>query len=108
MSALKQLWADDAGFIVSTELVFVATIVVLSMVVGLKKISSQVLAEMSDVANAIGFLNQGYSYAGAQFVTGAGDTLASWAGTGLLPDSIDVTAGDYVSIDNNVTPEVEQ
>src|SRR5215210_7672058 len=98
MTALKQLWADEAGFVVSTELVFVATIVVLSVVVGLKKISSQVLSEMSDIANSIGYLNQGYSFAGAQFVDGEGNTLASFAGTGQLQDTQDSTAGDFVSV----------
>src|SRR5579872_1832060 len=82
MSVLRQLWVDEAGFIISTELVLVATILVLSMVVGMKKISSQVLAEMSDVGNAIGFLNQGYSFAGATFTSGDGCLQASWSGTG--------------------------
>ena len=108
MSALKQLWADEAGFVISTELVLVATILVLSMVVGMKKISSQVLLEMSDVANAIGYLNQGYSYAGATFTAGDGSLLASWSGTGLLQDSIDIGAGDYTSIAVNVVPGAEQ
>jgi hypothetical protein len=108
MSALKQLWADEAGFVISTELVLVATILVLSMVVGMKKISSQVLLEMSDVANAIGYLNQGYSYAGASFTAGDGSMLASWSGTGTLQDSVDTGAGDYTSIAVNVTPGAEQ
>ena len=108
MSALKQLWADEAGFVISTELVLVATILVLSMVVGMKKISSQVLAEMSDVGNAIGFLDQSYSYAGATFTAGDGSILASWSGTGQLQDSIDIGAGDYTSIAVNVIPGAEQ
>lgn len=107
MEMLKRLWADDAGFIVSTELVFIATIVVLSMVVGLKKISSQVLAEMSDIANAIGYLNQGYSFAGAIFLTGDGALLASWAGTCFLQDTQDVGNGDWTSIDVNATCATE-
>ncbi len=107
MRALKRLWADEAGFIISTELVLVATILVLSMVVGMKKISSQVLAEMSDVGNAIGFLVQDYSFAGATFTDGAGCVEASWSGTGLLPDSIDFGNGDYTSINTCVIPGTE-
>ncbi len=107
MAELRQLWADEAGFIISTELVLVATILVLSMVVGMKKISSQVLAEMSDVGNAIGFLVQDYSFAGATFTAGDGSILASWSGTGLLPDSIDIGAGDYTSINTCVVPGAE-
>ena len=103
MKALGRLWRDERGFVVSTELVLVSTILVLGMIVGMKKISSQVLLEMSDVANAVGFLNQGYSYAGATFTAGDGSMLASWSGTGLLQDSVDIGAGDYTSIAVNVT-----
>lgn len=107
MRVLRALWADEAGFVISTELVLVATILVLSMVVGMKKISSQVLLEMSDIGNAIGFLNQGYSFAGATFTAGDGSMLASWSGTGLLQDSIDIGVGDYTSIAVNVIPGME-
>lgn len=108
MSVFQQLWADETGFVISTELVLVATILVLSMVVGMKKISSQVLLEMSDVANAIGFLNQTYSFAGATFTASDGSLLASWSGTGQLADTVDSGAGDYTSIAVNVTAGAEQ
>src|SRR5215475_13492513 len=103
MGVLKQLWLDESGFVISTELVLVATILVLSVVVGMKKISSQVLLEMSDVGNAIGFLNQSYSFAGATFTAGDGSLLASWSGTGQVPDTVDSGAGDNTSISVNVT-----
>jgi hypothetical protein len=108
MGVFRQLWSDESGFVVSTELVLVATILVLSLVVGMKKISSQVLAEMSDVANAIGFLNQGYSFAGATFTASDGSLLASWSGTGQLQDAIDSGAGDYAAIAVNVAAGAEQ
>jgi hypothetical protein len=108
MSGLRQLWADESGFVVSTELVLVATILVLSMAVGMKKISSQVLLEMSDVANAIGFLNQSYSFAGATFTASDGSLLASWSGTGQFQDTVDSGAGDYTSIAVNVAAGTEQ
>ena len=57
---------DEAGFIVSAELVLVATIAVLSMVVGLSQVSNSINNELNDVANAFGSLNQGFSVQGAQ------------------------------------------
>jgi hypothetical protein len=106
MNALCRLWKDEGGFVVSTELVLVATILVLSMIVGMKKISSQVLAEMSDVANAIGFLNQSYYYDGAWYWTW-GTVPASWGGTGPFIDGVDVIAGDYNPINTNAIPSTE-
>lgn len=106
MSTLTRLWNDEAGFVISTELVLVATILVLSMIVGMKKISSQVLAEMSDVANAIGFLNQSYYYDGAWYWS-FGRIPASWGGTGPFIDGVDVIAGDYSPIYTNTIPSTE-
>ena len=61
---LQKLWRDDVGFIISAELVLVATIVVISMVVGLACIRNQVVQELIDVGQAIGNINQSYAYTG--------------------------------------------
>lgn len=52
---LKNLWTDKKGFIVSSELILVSTMVGLAMVVGLSEVSSAVNSELSDVAQ--GFSN---------------------------------------------------
>lgn len=59
-----KLWNDDAGFIVSSELVLVATIVVLGMVVGLSEVSHGINQELEDVASAFGAVNQSFCYRG--------------------------------------------
>lgn len=65
MSSLTHsLLADECGFIVSAELVLVATIVVIGMVVGLSEVQHALVAELNDVGDAIGSLNQSYSYSG--------------------------------------------
>ena len=51
---------DEAGFIVSAELVLVATIAVLAMVVGLSEVALNVNNELEDVGSAFGALNQTY------------------------------------------------
>ena len=56
---------DEAGFIVSAELVLISTITVIGLVVGLSEVSININNELEDVGSAFGALNQGYSYAGA-------------------------------------------
>jgi hypothetical protein len=62
MKALIRLWNDEAGFVVSSELVLVATILVIGMVVGLTTVRDQVVQELADVAGAISDVNQSYEY----------------------------------------------
>ncbi len=61
---LRQLLQDEAGFIVSAELVLIATILVIGLVVGLSEVQHAVNSELNDVAEAIGCLNQSYSFSG--------------------------------------------
>ena len=63
---LLKLWQDDQGALIAMEWVFVATILVLGTVVGLKTVQSAVLNELEEVAGAIGALSQSYSIGGAQ------------------------------------------
>lgn len=61
----RQLWNDEGGFIVSAELVLVATIGVLSMVVGLSSVSHSINDELCDVAYAFDAINQNdFAYGG--------------------------------------------
>lgn len=64
MKTLFLLWRDDAGFIVSAELVIVATLLVIGLIVGLSEVQHAVVAELNDVGDAIGSLNQGYRFSG--------------------------------------------
>ena len=65
MRTLKQFWTDENGFIVSSELILIATILVIAMVVGLQTVRDAVLQELGDVGAAIGSISQDYSYGGA-------------------------------------------
>lgn len=58
----KQLFNDEAGFIVSAELVLVATISVLSMVVGLAEVAHNVNQELEDVGSAFSSVDQSFEY----------------------------------------------
>ena len=60
-----RLWQDDCGALIATEWVFVATILIIGLVVGLKAVESAVEGELVDLANAIGSLNQSFSFGGS-------------------------------------------
>jgi Flp pilus assembly pilin Flp len=64
MRTLIRLWKDDQGALIATEWVFVATILVIGLVVGLKAVQQAVLNELEEVAAAIGSISQSYSYGG--------------------------------------------
>ena len=61
---MSRLWKDEAGFVVSTELVVVSCILVLGMIVGLVSIRDQVVQELGDVGAGIAVLQQGFDWSG--------------------------------------------
>lgn len=62
MNMLTALRNDEAGFVVSAELVLVGTILVLGMIVGLTELSFNVNQELEDLGSAVGGINQTYYY----------------------------------------------
>ena len=72
---MKQLWNDEAGFIIPAELVLIATILVIGMITGLTSVRDAVITELADVGAAIGSINQSYTYGGA--VAHCGSTAGS-------------------------------
>lgn len=58
----KNLYNDEAGFVVSAELILIATITVIATVVGLAEVSNSINNELQDVAYAFDSVNQTYSY----------------------------------------------
>ena len=64
MKVLHRLWADETGFVISSELVLVGTMLVIGMIVGLTEVRNQVVQELADLAVAIGRVNQSYEYSG--------------------------------------------
>ena len=61
---INALINDEAGFIISAELVLVSTIAVLGMIVGLSEVALNVNNELEDVGSAIGSMNQTYCVKG--------------------------------------------
>ena len=105
MKMLSRLWADEAGFVVSSELILIATIAVIGLIAGLQTVRDQVLQELADTAGAISNVNQSYSFSA---VTGHASSTAGSifidvldqcdendnGGTGNEPHCIDVLQAD--------------
>lgn len=60
-----QLRNDEAGFIISAELVLVATICVLGLIVGLAEVCLNINNELEDVGSAFQCIQQSYSVKGS-------------------------------------------
>ena len=70
-----KLWRDEHGLVISTELVFVTSIVAIGMIVGLAAYRDGIVDELADNARAVQALNQSYSVAVAANA-GAGITVS--------------------------------
>jgi hypothetical protein len=98
MNLMSRLWNDQAGFIISTELMIVATILVIGILVGLVAIREQIVQELADIAMAISDVNQSYSFAG---VTGH---TSSTAGSDFLDQTDFCDVAPSQAVDGNFTP----
>ena len=106
-----QFLSDDAGFVISSELVLILTIGVVGLIVGLNSLQNAITTELADLANAFGDLNQSYSYNGWMQLSGAGGggsmlTLSYTKGSWFL-DALDTGDEQPTVVDGNnvvVTP----
>jgi hypothetical protein len=71
VDTLKQLLNDEAGFILSSELVLVSTVGVLGLTAGLAEVSQNVNGELHDVGRAVRSFDQ--SRLGTPSVTGSAE-----------------------------------
>ena len=78
MTLLRRLWNDEAGFVVSSELVLIATILVIGLIVGLTSLRNQVVQELTDTGQAIGAVSQGYTFYGTSKASVAQTDASSW------------------------------
>jgi hypothetical protein len=90
----------QAGFIVSIELLLLASITVIGLIVGMTNVRDAVLAELSDVSESIGSLDQSYSITAVSNAAGTAATAGSkftddLDNNGLKP--IDSGLGDSAS-----------
>jgi hypothetical protein len=102
---LKQLWNDDAGFIVSTELLLIFVILVLGLIAGLTNLRTAVVIELTESAQAILALNQGYNINGVSGCNGFSNGSSATDVNGSVGLS---SAGGSGGSFGNVTQQISQ
>lgn len=70
-SILNDLWRDESGAVVTSELVLLGTVGVLGATVGLNQVSDALNGELRDVASAVRSLDQSYHIPARRSCTGA-------------------------------------
>ena len=78
---LRKLWEDDAGIIVTLELLFLYVILILGLIAGWTNLRNAIDVELTEMANSILQLNQGYTITG----------IAGCPGNGSNPSGADET-----------------
>jgi hypothetical protein len=88
---VSKLSRKQAGFVMTTELVLLSTVMVVGLVAGMVTMRDALTAEMEDVAEAIGHLDQTYAFNGIV----NGENTAAIEGS-VYGDATDSNAGDDV------------
>lgn len=91
---LAKLTRDEAGFIVSAELVLVATIAILAMIVGLSEVAVNINNELEDIGSAFGNLNQSYQVHGTNGHKGSASGSSFYDVPDFCDNYCDIVAGD--------------
>ena len=101
---LTRFLRDDAGFVISSELVLVATILVIGMIAGLTTLRDGVVQELGDVSTAIGAVSQTYVYNGVDGHTSgtAGGTFLDQ--TDFCDVPVDVAVTEPACLDIQTAP----
>jgi hypothetical protein len=89
---------SQGGFIVTIELLILATVLVLGLIVGWTSLRDSVLAELGDLSESIGSLNQGYQITSvinnAKTASTAGSAFTDLADDRTSSDLIDTNSGN--------------
>ena len=87
---LRNLLNDEAGFLVSAELVLIFTLVFCAVAVGVATVRDSLVQELGDVAESIGALNQSYNYRSISAASEAANVNhASCSGSGFNDENDD-------------------
>jgi hypothetical protein len=64
-NVFRRLWDDDAGQLLTIELLFMYVILILGLIAGWTNLRNAIDAELTEMANSILALNQGFSITAA-------------------------------------------
>ncbi len=94
---LRKFWNEETGFIISTELVLVATICVIGVIAGMVEVQFALVGELNDISEAIGSLNQGYFFTGFTSLKSGGGIKAQTYGS-VFTDHVDSCDGNECTL----------
>jgi hypothetical protein len=84
----RRLCSDDRGALIASEFLFVATILVIGIIVGLAGVRDAVVTELTEFGNALLALSQGYSISGLEGCCSATDGSQAIDTPALLPEPL--------------------
>ena len=64
MNLMQKFWMDEAGVIVSTEIILVMMLLVFGLIAGMASLRDAVAQELGDTGLMVNSLNQTYSFEG--------------------------------------------
>ena len=95
---LKQLWNDDAGYIVTTEMLLIFVILVLGLIAGLANLRMAIVNELTESGLAILSLNQSFTIAGLTGCSGSTGASGGFdSATGNLTLTASTNAGGIIN-----------
>jgi|SRR5262245_29502944 hypothetical protein len=98
----SKFWADDDGFIISVEMLFVAVILVIGIIGGLAALRAGVSTELAKLGATVLHLDPGFDNVSVGSTTSSSDgTLATHVDSGL-----DIGAANAVSTNTTVGTDV--
>lgn len=106
---LRTFFVDETGFVVSTELVLIFTLMFCGVAVGTALLRDSITQELGDISKAVGALNQSYQYntISAPIVNGTVAAHASCSGSGFndLSDICDLQPITFTTIAPRPDPQ---
>jgi hypothetical protein len=93
------------GFIVSAELVLIATIMVLGLLIGMVAVRDTLIGELVDCGQAFGSLNQSHEYPGVRYKAFNGQRKYAFSAGSDFDDKVD--RGDGAVIDVSIDYDAE-
>lgn len=97
---MRKLFRDEAGFIVSAELMLIITLMFCMAAVGWAAVRDALVNELNDVSHAIGAVSQSYSVTGFEKAKYSGKPHARCSGFGFNDDAdeCDCKIIEYVDV----------
>jgi len=96
MNLMRQLWQDEAGVIVSSEIILIMLLLVFGLIAGMVSLRDGVAQELGDTSLMVNSLNQSYEFAGHTFTIEEGGTLTASTPSSTFVDLEDDNQDDVV------------